>query len=200
MTATPSGRRSRREAERFANAVELEADVQRGKARDSGDTASWTVAGLMRWWLTNYSAQTLSHSKTAASVEKHLLNGPLSEIRLRDLTSGPIAEFLQEKSKSLAPRTVNHLQKFLVQAFVAAIEAKRWHENPAKETKRRKVPKRKSHNYLSADEVLPVLWALDARWRPLFLVSVCLGLRARTTEERRRPQAEGNHGPEELGE
>jgi integrase len=155
----------------------MKAEEQRMKAPGSTDTASWSVAELMRWWLTNYSAQTLSHSKTVASVRKHLLTGPLSEIRLRDVTSGPIVEFLQEKSKSLAPQTVNHLRKFLVQAFAAAVEAKRWHENPAREAKRRKVPKRKSHNYLRTDEVGLVFAALDARWRSLFLVSVCLGLR-----------------------
>lgn len=80
-------------------------------------------------------------------------------------STGPIAEFLQEESATL------------VQAFNSALEAKKWHTNPPKETKRRKVPKRKSNHYLRADEVPRVMEALDPRFRPVFAVSVFLGLR-----------------------
>ena len=106
------------------------------------------------------------------------MGGSLGELHLKQVTAGRIEAFLQAKLSDLSPATVNKLRRALITIFNRARKAGRWAgQNPAQDTDHRRESKRASHHYLRAEEVEPVMAALDPRWRSLFACAVYLGLR-----------------------
>ncbi|MCC6810756.1 MAG: site-specific integrase, partial [Deltaproteobacteria bacterium] len=142
-----------------------------------GHEEGGTVAELFEWWLENYSKGSPSHQRNVYAVNKHFIGGELASITLGSLRAGHVETFLQKKTKTLSPETVNHLRRFLLGAINAAKRAGRFHgPNPVADVRQRKVPKRKP-DYLRHDEVPRVLAALDPRFRPLFATAIYTGLR-----------------------
>lgn len=111
--------------------------LERPPAPDGGGT----LAELFEWWLTTYSAGTPSHQRNAYSIHRHLTGSEMGGVRLVELTPGRLEAFLQQKSRSLAPQSVNHLRRFVLTALNCAKRAGRYHgPNPAAEVLVRKVP------------------------------------------------------------
>jgi integrase len=169
---------SKTAARRLAAELERRAERQRlGLEEGIPPDGGGALSDLFRWWLESYSKPRPSHARNVYSVTKHFIGGPLGELRLVDVTSGRLEEFLQAKSASLSPQTVNHLRRFVQTAFNRAKRAGRWAgSNPAANVQARRVSRR-AHDYLRAQEVLPLLRALDPRWQPLFAVAIYTGLR-----------------------
>ena len=102
-----------------------------------------TVAELFEWWLETYSEGTPSHSRNTSFVRAHFIEGSLAAVKLVELTPHDIDRFLKEKESTLAPRSLNHLRRYLVTAFNKAIHAERFRgRNPAQAVRARRVPKR----------------------------------------------------------
>ncbi len=167
---------SKLQAKRLAAQAEQEAERIR-----NGETAAprnETLGELVEWWLNTYVSQHAWAGKTGAAARKHLVGGNLGELRLSQVTTGRIEAFLQAKLSDLSPATVNKLRRALITVFNRARKAGRWTgKNPAQDTDHRRESKRASHHYLRAEEVEPVMAALDPRWRSLFACAVYLGLR-----------------------
>lgn len=170
--------RTKAQAMKLAAETELQYERQRlgleaAPAADGGGT----LAELLDWWLETYSKGSPSHDRNVGTVRAHFAETDLGRTTLAALSSGALETFLQAKSKSLAPQTVNHLRRFVLTAFNKARAAGRYGgPNPAAVVKRRRVPRRKP-DYLKAEEVPRVLEALTDRWQPLFAAAIYTGLR-----------------------
>jgi integrase len=102
----------------------------------------------------------------------------LAELRLTDVTTTRVDDFLEGKSPEYSPVTINHLRAFLVAAFRCGIRAGRFTgKNPIKDVPRRRVPRKKPSDYLRAQEIPPMMAALEPRWRPLFAAALYTGMR-----------------------
>ena len=170
--------RTKTEARRLADDLERRCERQRlGLEPIPDETGGGTLAELLNWWLTTYSVKLASHERNKLSVRKHLLDSDLAKLRLVDVTPGALEQFLQAKGDTLGPQTVNHLRAFVMSTFSAAKKAGKFlGPNPAREVARRKVPRR-APSYLRAHEVLPVLMATSAKWRPILATAIYTGLR-----------------------
>jgi len=163
------------EAKRLATDLERKAERQRlGLEPIATDAA--TLGELLRWWEDAYFKPTSAYSKSCGTFRRHLIGSDLSELPMREVTAGRVEQFIQAKTRELAPQTVNHLRAFLRRVFSAARRAGKVAQNPIIDVKRRRVPKRLPA-FLSADEVPRVLAAVPDKWRPLFAAAVYTGLR-----------------------
>ncbi len=174
----PTTARTKTEARRLADDLERRAERQRlGLEAMPDEDGGGTIDELMSWWLTHYSSKSASHERNTSSVERHLVGGPFGRLRLVDATPGAIETFLQGKSSSLGPQSLNHLRTFLLSAFSAARRAGRFAgANPVKEVRRRAIPKRVPE-FLRAHEVPLVLLHTPPRWKPLMATAIYTGLR-----------------------
>ncbi len=165
-------------ARRLAAELERRAERQRlGLEQLVPEDGGGTLAELLQWWLDTYSKGRPAHGRNGYTVTKQLIRSPLGTLRLVDVTSGRLEEFLQAKCAILSPQTVNHLRRFVQTAFNRGKRAGHWSgPNPAEGVQARRVPRR-GHDYLRAAEVLPLLQALEPRWQPLFAVAIYTGLR-----------------------
>ena len=173
-----SSAQTKTEAKRLAAELERKVDRQRmGLEAPPAEDGGGTLAELMEWWL-QHTAEAPASVSNECQVRKHLINSDLAPLRLVAVTTERIEAFLHDKAgEGLAPQTVNHLRGFLSRAFGSARKVGRYSgPNPATTVQRRKVPRR-APDYLRAEEVAPVLNALDARWQPLFATAIYAGLR-----------------------
>ena len=172
------GAQTKTEAKRLAAELDRQQERQRlGLDPMPPEDGGGSVGDLLRWWLTTYSKTAPSHQRNVCTIEKHLLPSRLARLRLTELRPGHIETFLQERATSLSPQSLNHLRRFFLTAYNCAIQAGRYTGvNPAAAVRRRKVPKRKP-DFLRAEEVAPLLNALQARWRCLFATAIYTGLR-----------------------
>src|SRR5574342_289098 len=154
------------EAKALMREKEHESERQRlGLALVSLNTEGWTVGDLMRWWLETYSCNRESHERNIGTVERHIVESPLSAKRLEHVIPGDIEQLLQAKDGELAPASVNHVRQFLVRAFNKAKRAGKWFgSNPAEEVETRKVPE-SVIEILKPEEVLPFCAELDVGQR-----------------------------------
>jgi integrase len=166
------------EAKRLADELEQRAERQRLglEARPASDGGG-TLDALLEWWLKTYSKGTPSHERNESTVRLHLIGSSLGALRLADVTSGKVEVFLQEKTATLGPQSINHVRRFLITAFNRAKRAGKWEGvNPAADVERRKVPKR-SPDYLRTHEVPLVLAVMAPEWRSLYATAIYTGLR-----------------------
>jgi len=173
-----SSARTKTEARRLADELQRKLDRQRmGLEATPAEDGGGTLAELMEWWL-QHTAGAPASASNESQVRKHLVNSELAPLRLVAVTSERIEAFLHAKQQEdLSPQTLNHLRGYLSRAFGAARKVGRYSgPNPAATVQRRKVPRRPP-DYLHAEEVAPVLNALDPRWQPLFATAIYSGLR-----------------------
>ena len=170
--------RSKTEAKRLV--AELETKYERarlGLETLPPEDGGGTLGDLLTWWLQTYSIGSPSHDRNVATLGKHFRSPGMADLCLVEVTSGKIEAFLQDRAESLAPQTLNHLRRFVLTAFNCAKRAGRWQgANPAKEVRRRRVPKGKPE-FLRLHEVPLVLRAVPKRWQPLFATAIYTGLR-----------------------
>ena len=174
-----SSARTKTEARRFAEDYERRCERQRlGLEPLPPEDGGGTLAGLLQWWLATYSAGSPYHRNTLSSVRCHLLASELANLPLIQVTAERVEVFLHRKGQEgLSPKYVNHLRGYLSQAFNAAKKTGRYTGlNPILTVAKRRVPKRLP-DFLRAEEIRPVLQALDRRWQPLFATAIYAGLR-----------------------
>jgi integrase len=170
--------RTKSEARRLAADLEAKGERERkGLEVGEGAAADWTLTELLRWWLKTYSAGLPSHRTNEGAINGHLAAGDLGRLQVRHVTSGHLEGLLHEKSRTLAPETLNHLRGYVSRAYNCARRIGLFRgTNPAADVQKRRVPRRMP-DYLRAEEVAPVLSALSDRWRALFTCAVFTGLR-----------------------
>ncbi len=148
-----------------------------------------TLGALMEWWLEEMSHAQRSHKQNVSVVRKHILVAELAQLRLDQVTPAVLERFLRGKEREdsvrgqpLSRQTVKHIRHRLSAAFEAAVQDERWHTNPVAHLRksrgggRQKSPKRVKE-FLRAEEVPAVVAQIPAHRRPLFVVSVLMGLR-----------------------
>src|SRR5215471_18730270 len=153
------------EAKALAKELERKADRQRrGLEALPGDEQSMTFGELMDWWWQEFGRRLRSHS-IRSFAEKHF-RASLGPLPLRNVTAAKIDSVLR-KPEDLSAESLNHLRAFAHRLFALAQRRGFWTgSNPASAVPRFKVAKRLPE-YLRQEEVLRVLAALDARWRPI---------------------------------
>ena len=172
----PTTSETKSDAKRLASDLERQAERQRlGLEPLSTDDGS-TLGDLLLWWEESYFSQTPAFARSRGTFHRHLVGSDLSKLSIREVTSGRVEQFIQAKTRELAPQTVNHLRGFLCRVFGAARRAGKVGQNPILDVKRRRTPKRLP-DFLSANEVPIVLRVVAERWRPLFATAVYTGLR-----------------------
>jgi len=172
------------EARTKAQARELAADLalRSRRQRDGLELPpadkSLTVGKLICWWLDTYVAGGPSERRECDRFRLYFESTDLVRLPVAALTSGRLELFLQEWSqKGLAPASVNKLRAMVRTAFNRARRAGLVHgENPAFDTKPRKVPKR-APAFLEPQEVARLLSELGPADRPLVATALYAGLR-----------------------
>jgi integrase len=164
------------EAKRLASELERRAERQRLGLEPSVADDCGTLGDLLRWWEDAYFSPTSAYPRSRGTFRKHLLESDIAKLRIREVTTGRVEQFIQTKARQIAPQTVNHLRAFLCRVFSAARRAGKVAQNPIVDVKRRRVPKRLP-TFLTVEEVPRVLAALPDKWRPLFATAIFTGLR-----------------------
>ncbi len=176
---------TKREARRLADDKERLCErVRLGVEQGGGVTAEPSLRDLLDWWLEKVCKDKPSYEKASSAIRLHLREAPFASKTPRDISSGDIEEYLDDrtrlvgpKRKALGPQAVNHLRGFLRRTLQAAIKKKKIAgPNPIDEVKVWKVPKRKP-DFLRSHEVAPVLANVAPRWRSLFATAIYTGLR-----------------------
>ena len=143
----------------------------------SASTTHASLEAMLLWWLQNYSHGTPSHAIDLCFVRKHFFGSAFGALPLAGATATAIERFLQSKSSTLSPRSINHLRGYLSRAFNTANRAGFYFgPNPVAQVKKRRVS-REMQDYLKEHEVLPVLNNIPSKWRPLFATAIYTGLR-----------------------
>src|SRR5580704_15687694 len=110
--------RNKTEARRLADDMERQCERQRlGLEAHPDETGGGLLRELLDWWLQTYSVRLASHARNLFTVRKHLLDSELGNLRLVEVNSGAIERFLQAKSSTLGPQSINHLRMYLMSAF-----------------------------------------------------------------------------------
>jgi integrase len=164
------------DAKRLATDLERQAERQRLGLEPLPTDGGTTLGSLLRWWEDAYFRHTPAYSKSCGTFHRHVVDSDISKLPMREVTSGRIEQFIQAKTRQLAPQTVNHLRGFLCRVFNAARRAGKVSQNPILDVKRRRTPRRLPE-YLRVEEVPRVLRAVADRWRPLFAAAVYTGMR-----------------------
>jgi len=164
------------EAKRLASDLERQAERRRLGLEPPLADGDSTLGDLLRWWEDAYFRSTSAYLKSCGTFHKHLVEADIAKLRIREVTTGRVEQFIQAKMRELAPQTVNHLRAFLCRVFTAARRAGKVAQNPALDVRRRRVPKRLPA-FLNVDEVPRVLDSLPDKWRPLFATAIYTGLR-----------------------
>jgi len=172
----PTTAESKTDAKRLASDLERQAERQRLGLEPLRSDDGTTLGDLLRWWEDAYFRHTSAYSKSRGTFHRHLDESDIAKLSIREVTSGRVEQFIQAKSRELAPQTVNHLRAFLCRVFSAARRVGKVSQNPVLDVKLRRLPKRLP-TYLHVEEVPPVLRAIADRWRPLFATAVYTGLR-----------------------
>lgn len=160
----------------MASDLERRAERQRLGLEPLPEDDGTTLGDLLQWWEETYFRQSSAYSRSRGTFRRHVVESDIAKLAIREVTSGRIEQFIQAKTRELAPQTVNHLRGFLCRVFGAARRAGKVGQNPILDVKRRRAPKRLP-DFLSAEEVPLVLRTVAERWRPLFATAVYTGLR-----------------------
>ncbi len=172
----PTTADTKTDAKRLATDLERQAERHRLGLEPLPTDDGTTLGDLLSWWETTYFKQSPAYAKSCGTFRRHLVGSNLSKSSIREVTTGRVEQFIQAKTRELAPQTVNHLRSFLCRAFSAARRAGKVTQNPVLDVKCRRVPKRLP-TFLTLEEVPRVLLALPRRWRPLFATAIYSGLR-----------------------
>src|SRR2546430_2966692 len=172
------------EARTKAQARELAADLalksrrQRDGLEPPPADKSLTVGKLIRWWLDTYVAGSPSERREEDRFRLYFESTDLVQLPVAALTGGRLELFLQHWSQNgLAPASVNKLRAIVRTAYNRARRAGLVHaQNPAFDTKPRKVPRR-APAFLEPDEVARLLRELNDFDRPLVATALYAGLR-----------------------
>lgn len=174
---SPTSARTRREAQRFADSLELKAERQRRGLEPLLEDAAGTFGELCRWWLEHRCPEPsryIEGKRFGASVLAH----PAAELPLAAVSSDVIEQVLEAyEAAGAGPASFNKLRGMLHSVFSKAIKAKKWFlANPVEAVETRHVAKR-AYVTLTTDEVPVLLAWVPLEWRNLFAAALYLALR-----------------------
>jgi integrase len=158
----PTTAETKTDAKRLASDLERQAERQRLGLDPLASDDGATLGDLLRWWEDAYFRHTSAYSKSCGTFHRHIVGADIAKLSIREVTSGRVEQFIQTKTRELAPQTVNHLRGLLCRVFSAARRVGKVSQNPILDVKRRRVPKRLPA-YLHVEEVPRVLRAIAAR-------------------------------------
>src|SRR2546425_2234167 len=170
--------RTKAQARELQDALALRSRRQRGGLEPMPTDRAFTVGALLRWWLNTYVAGKTWASREEDRFRLYFESTDLVRLPLVALTAGRLELFLQRGSqKGLGPASVNKLRAMVRTAFNRARRADLVHgQNPASDTKPRKVPKR-APVFLEPHEVPRLLAELTSEDRPVVATALYAGLR-----------------------
>src|SRR5256885_8101376 len=170
--------RTKAQARELQAALALQARRQRDGLESAPTDRALTVGALLHWWLQTYVAGKTWAGREEDRFRLYFESCDLIRLPVVTLTSGRLELFLQHWSqKGLAPASVNKLRAMVRTAFNRARRADLVHgQNPASDTKPRKVPKR-APAFLEPHEVPRLLAELSCEDRPLVATALYAGLR-----------------------
>jgi len=170
--------RTKAQARELQAALALQARRQRDGLEPLPTDRAFTVGALLRWWLNTYVAGKTWAGREEDRFRLYFESTDLIHLPIVALTSGRLELFLQHWSqKGLGPASVNKLRAMVRTAFNRARRADLVHgQNPASDTKPRKVPKR-APAFLEPHEVSRLLTELSREDRPLVATALYAGLR-----------------------
>jgi integrase len=170
--------RTKAQARELQEALALKSRRQRDGLEPMPTDRAFTVGALLRWWLNTYVAGKSWAGREEDRFRLYFESNDLVRLPLVALTAGRLELFLQHWSqKGLAPASVNKLRAMVRTAFNRARHADLVHgQNPASDTKPRKVPKR-APAFLEPHEVPKLLAELTPDDRPLVATALYAGLR-----------------------
>jgi integrase len=170
--------RTKAQARELQAALALRSRRQRDGLEPMSTDRALTVGALLRWWLDTYVAGKTWAGREENRFRLYFESTDLIRLPVVALTAGRLELFLQHWSqKGLAPASVNKLRALVRTAFNRARRADLVHgQNPASDTKPRKVPKR-APAFLEPHEVPRLLAELTPEDRPLVATALYAGLR-----------------------
>src|SRR2546430_1727807 len=170
--------RTKVQARELQAALALRSRRQRDGLEPMPTDRAFTVGALLRWWLNTYVAGKTWAGREEDRFRLYFESTDLIQLPVVALTAGRLEVFLQHWSqKGLAPASVNKLRAMVRTAFNRARRAGLVHgENPAFDTKPRKVPRR-APAFLEPHEVARLLRELNHFDRPLVATALYAGLR-----------------------
>jgi integrase len=170
--------RTKAQARELQEALALKSRRQRDGLEPMPTDRTFTVGALLRWWIDTYVAGKTWASREEDRFRLYFESTDLVRLPLVALTSGRLELFLQHWSQEgLAPASVNKLRAMVRTAFNRARRADLVHgQNPASDTKPRKVPKR-APAFLEPHEVPKLLAELALEDRLLVATALYAGLR-----------------------
>jgi integrase len=170
--------RTKAQARELQEALALKSRRQRDGLEPMPTDKTFTVGALLRWWLNTYVAGKTWAGREEDRFRLYFESTDLVRLPLVALTAGRLELFLQHWSqKGLGPASVNKLRAMVRTAFNRARRADLVHgQNPATDTKPRKVPKR-APAFLEPHEASRLLAELTQEDRPLVATALYAGLR-----------------------
>jgi hypothetical protein len=91
---------------------------------------TYAIALEAHRWEESYFRPTSAYPRSRGTFHKHLVQADIAKVRIREVTTGRVEQFIQAKTRELAPQTVNHLRAFLCRVFSAARRAGKVAQNP----------------------------------------------------------------------
>src|SRR5437870_9375038 len=173
-----AGARTKAQARELQAALALQARRQRDGLEPLPTDRAFTAGALLRWWLNTYVAGKTWAGREEDRFRLYFQSTDLIHLPIVALTSGRLELFLQHWSqKGLGPASVNKLRAMVRTAFNRARRADLVHgQNPASDTKPRKVPKR-APVFLEPHEVPRLLAELTSEDRPVVATALYATLR-----------------------
>ncbi len=144
------------------------------------DLAQTTMRSFLNDWLERKAPETAKSThgfyKGAASKFIEFL-GASADAELAEITREHILRFRNEESKRLAPKTVNHLVKFLRMVFRAAKRDSLLSDDPAEFVDTVREANKTERRPFTIDELRAVLAAADPEWKSMILFGLYTGQR-----------------------
>lgn len=150
--------------------------------RDISGTAveQKSVKTFFEEWLARKAPETAANTRTfyrGSATKFTTFLGPLADHDLTEITSDHILRFRNEQAKVLAPKTVNHLVKFLRMVFKAAKRDALIADDPTEFVDTVKQNQKQERRPFTVDEVQSVLAVAGKEWRSMVLFGLYTGQR-----------------------
>lgn len=163
----------------FYGATHEEAEAAALAAGQHNISKNDTLGTWLTYWLRNVVKANVAEATLAnytMLIDTHLINSEMGRMRLRDISTQNIRQFLTGKLEKLSSRTVLMLHHFLKSSLQQAVDDAVLFRNPASPVKRPKVAPKKNKR-LETAAVRKLLAAATGYHRTMILLAWTSGLR-----------------------